>query len=203
LIRPIFTFTIFMITLGPIKTIPGFFLLTKDLDAKPARTLAIKAALIATAVALFIAFGVHETAAAWGISIDGLRITGGLLLFAAARDMISHFNELGAAPASLGPNPAVTPLAIPLIVTPWGVVAILIFTEIARDDLYETAVVIGMLLFMMALNLIGMLLARPIMRLVGVGAFQVLGWIFAVLQASLAIEAILVSLRNLGILPPA
>lgn len=203
MIRPIFTFTIFMITLGPIKTIPGFFLLTKDLDAKPARTLAIKAALIATAVALFIAFGVHETAAAWGISIDGLRIAGGLLLFAGARDIISHFNEPGAVPATLGPNPAVTPLAIPLIVTPWGVVAILIFTEIARDDLYETAVVIGMMLFMMALNLIGMLLARPIMRLVGIGTFQVLGWIFAVLQATLAVEAILVSLRSLGLLPPA
>lgn len=85
MIRPIFTFTIFMVTLGPIKTIPGFFLLTQDLDAKPTRTLAIKAALIATAVALFIAFGVHETAAARGISIDGLRIAGGLLLFAPPR----------------------------------------------------------------------------------------------------------------------
>jgi small neutral amino acid transporter SnatA (MarC family) len=50
----------------------------------------------------------------------------------------------------------------------------------------------------MLLNLVGMLLARPIIACVGIITFQVLGWIFAVLQASLAVDAVVTSLRNLG-----
>ena len=51
----------------------------------------------------------------------------------------------------------------------------------------------------MLLNLVGMLLTRPIIACVGMITFQVLGWIFAVLQASLAVDAVVTSLRNLGL----
>jgi multiple antibiotic resistance protein len=60
------------------------------------------------------------------------------------------------------------------------------------------AVVIGILLLIMVLNLAGMLLARPIIAGAGMISFQVLGWIFAVLQAGLAVDAVVTSLRNLA-----
>jgi small neutral amino acid transporter SnatA (MarC family) len=59
--------------------------------------------------------------------------------------------------------------------------------------------VIGILLLVMALNLVGMLLARQIIARIGKVSFQVLGWIFAVLQAGLAVDAIVTSLRNLAL----
>jgi len=58
--------------------------------------------------------------------------------------------------------------------------------------------VIGILLVVMLLNLLGMLLARYIIAHVGMASFQVLGWIFAVLQTSLAVDAVVTSLRNLA-----
>jgi len=51
----------------------------------------------------------------------------------------------------------------------------------------------------MLLNLVGMLLARQIIAVVGMITFQVLGWIFAVLQAGLAVDAVVTSLRNLAL----
>jgi len=54
----------------------------------------------------------------------------------------------------------------------------------------------------MLLNLVGMLLARQIVARVGMTAFQVVGWIFAVLQAGFAVDAIVTSLRNLSLLHP-
>jgi multiple antibiotic resistance protein len=54
----------------------------------------------------------------------------------------------------------------------------------------------------MALNLVGMLLARQIIACIGKVSFQVLGWIFAVLQAGLAVDAIVTSLRNLALFRP-
>lgn len=199
MITPIFVFTIFMLTLGPIKTVPGFYLMTKDLDAKAARALAIRGTLVATAISLLVALVMRGTAAAWQVSLDELRIAGGILLFMASRNMIEQFNRPSPPPVAPTPHPAVTPLAIPIIVTPWGVVAILLFMGIAAGDPARIAAVIGMLLAIMALNLVGMLLAREIIGLVGFVTFQVVGWVFAVLQAGLAVEAVVVALRHLGL----
>ena len=60
--------------------------------------------------------------------------------------------------------------------------------------------ILTMLLLIMALNLVGMLLARQIISLVGIVTFQVIGWVFAVLQAGLAVEAIVISLQHFGII---
>ena len=105
-------------------------------------------------------------------------------------------------PALLAKRPAVAPLAIPVIVTPWGVTAILFFADLAYGDSKMLAIVIGILVLIMALNLIGMLLARQIIVCVGMITFQVLGWIFAVLQAGLAVDAVVTSLRNLALFHP-
>ncbi len=117
----------------------------------------------------------------------------------ASRTMIEQFNRPSSLPPGPTPHPAVTPLAIPIIVTPWGVVAILLFMGVAAGNPARIAAVIGMLLAIMALNLVGMLLARKIIGLVGIVTFQVIGWVFAVLQAGLAVEAVVVSLRHLGL----
>ena len=58
---------------------------------------------------------------------------------------------------------------------------------------------IGVLLLVMLLNLTGMLLARPLIACVGMISFRVVGWIFAVLQAGLAVDAVVTSLRNLAL----
>jgi multiple antibiotic resistance protein len=59
--------------------------------------------------------------------------------------------------------------------------------------------VVGILLLVMLLNLIGMLLARRIIAAVDIVTFQVVGWIFAVLQGNFAVDAVVASLRNLAL----
>jgi multiple antibiotic resistance protein len=203
MITPAFIFTIFMITLGPIKTVPAFFAMSEGQPPEAARVLAIKGMIVATAVSLLIALVMTGVAASWRVSLDDFRIAGGILLFAASREMIGQFNRPTLPPSAAPPkHPAVTPLAIPTIVTPWGVTAILIFIELADGDSKMLAIIIGILLLVMLLNLIGMLLARRIIALVGIIAFQVMGWIFAVLQAGLAVDAVVTSLRNLALFHP-
>ena len=93
MITPAFVFTIFMLTLGPIKTVPAFFAMTQDQSAAAVRALAVKGTTVATAVALVVALVMTEVAASWRISPDDLRIAGGILLFGAARDMIGQFSR--------------------------------------------------------------------------------------------------------------
>jgi multiple antibiotic resistance protein len=204
MITPAFMFTIFMLTLGPIKTVPAFFALTRGQTPAAMRALALKGTTVATAVCCLIALVMTGVAASWRISSDDLRFAGGVLLFVAAREMIGQVGgpvSPAVSPATsavISEQSAVTPLAIPVIVTPWGAVAILFFADLAYGDLKMMADVIGILVLIMTLNLVGMLLARQIIACVGMTSFLVLGWIFAVLQAGLAVDAIVTSLRNLA-----
>jgi multiple antibiotic resistance protein len=204
MITPAFIFTIFMLTLGPIKTVPAFFAITRDQAPAAMRALALKGTTVATAVSFLVALVMTGVAASWRVSSDDLRLAGGILLFAAAREMIGQVGRPVApsTPAVPSKLSAVTPLAIPMIVTPWGVVAILFFADLAYGDSKMMAAVVGILVLIMALNLVGMLLARQIIACVGMITFQVLGWILAVLQAGLAVDAIVTSLRNLALFHP-
>lgn len=200
MITPLFIFTVFMLTLGPVKTVPAFFAMTQNQAADGARALALRGTMVASAVCMVIFVVMTGFVASWRVSADDLRIAGGILLFAASREMIGTFGRPVPAPqtATPPPNPAVTPLAIPIIVTPWGVAAILFFADLAYDDVKMSAIVVGILLLVMVLNLVGMLLARRIIAWVGLISFQVLGWIFAVLQAGFAVDAVVTSVRNLA-----
>jgi hypothetical protein len=51
------------------------------------------------------------------------------------------------------------------------------------------------------LNLLGMLFARWIVKLIIIPNFLLLGWIFSILQAGLAVEFVLTALRTLKIVP--
>jgi multiple antibiotic resistance protein len=127
MITPLFIFTVFMLTLGPIKTVPAFFAMTQSQAPNSARALALRGTMVATAVCIAIAVAMTGLAASWRVSPDDLRIAGGILLFAASRETIGQFGRPPPPPQSAPPpqRPAITPLAVPIIVTPWGVAAIL------------------------------------------------------------------------------
>lgn len=206
IVTPAYVFTIFMLTLGPIKVIPAFAAMVKDATREQVIALAVRGALQSTAIAFFIAIAVTGLQASWGVSLDAIRIAGGILLFMAAAG-----GQVLQAPAALSKVPAAPlddaaikrasfmPLSIPIIITPWGVVAILLFMRLTHGDHAARFEVIAILLLVMALNLVGMLFARKILKVLGIATFQLMGWIFGILQCGLAVETILVALRNLGV----
>jgi multiple antibiotic resistance protein len=205
-----FAFTIFFLTLGPIKTVPAFAMITGDLDGAARRWLAIRGALLATLIVFATAVIFQGTMTAWQVSRPAMQIAGGVLLFlSASRTVLGGLEQSAASPAPAVPKPldaeakarALSPLAVPIIVTPIGLVAILVFGDFAAGNptlLYE---IYGMLAVIMGLNLLGMLVARLIVTLIGLSTFRMLGWIMSVLQAGLAVQFVLSALRSLKIVP--
>jgi len=63
----------------------------------------------------------------------------------------------------------------------------------------RTALVVGLLLAVMLLNLLAMAFARPVLRAIGPG-LQALGVVLSVLQLALAVQFMLAALRGLGVL---
>jgi multiple antibiotic resistance protein len=201
-------FTIFFLTLGPIKTIPAFYRLTAKATPKFRSHLALRATILATSASLFIAFFGRNTLTKWDVSPQAMQITGGLILFIYALKLITlQPQPTGGqkaeadSPLSLANSLAISPLTIPSIITPYGVVAILFYMFIARGNHILELQIVGMVLLMMLLNYLAMMFSYKIMGVIGVPALRLIGWIFAIMQASLAIELIIKALRSLGVVP--
>jgi multiple antibiotic resistance protein len=217
-----YAFTLFFVTLGPVKTMPAFFLLTHKADQRTIWLLALKGTIVATGIALFIALIASGILENWHVSVDAVAISGGIMLLITSIKALTVFSLIeipaGTADAEkpaageartresftemrwLG-KPVLSPIAIPIIITPIGVVAILFFADHAVGDEAFKLQLIGVLLLIMAMNLVAMLLAGPIMRSLGLPILEIVGWVFSALQAGLAVEAIIAALRRLHIVP--
>jgi multiple antibiotic resistance protein len=206
-----YAFTLCFVTLGPLKTIPAFFLVTREVDRPTVVRLAIRSSILATLIVLFIALVASGVLVTWRVSLDAMAIAGGLLLLATSIKTLSGFtlteiparpdSTTGAAASRSGTQwlgrPVLSPLAIPAIVTPVGVVVILCFAGAALGDVVFQQQLVGLLLAIMAVNFVAMLCAGRVMQLVGLPVLQVIGWVFSALQAGLAIQAVINAVRNL------
>jgi multiple antibiotic resistance protein len=198
-------FILFFITLGPIKTLVPFVQLTSDADTAFCRMVALRASLTSTAIVVSVAVFGPLILINWGVSFDAVALTGGIILFLLPLQIIMPSPKLAeqgrAEPEKLSTSTLISRLVIPTIVTPPGIAAILALAVLSVGNLQLWLTIIVLLLLVMLLNLLIMLSARKLVAFLTVAGLHVIGWIFAVLQASIGIQVIINSLRRLKALP--
>lgn len=201
-------FTIFFITLGPLKVLVPFARRTQGLDESQVRQTALYAAAIATAVAIGGSLLGQRMLIAWGVSIAALIIAAGIIFFIVAlRQLLEQYNQ--EAPPPTGPSTPMDPtsaialairLVFPVVLTPYGLAAV-IAALAARAETQRTGVVLGLVLAIMALNLVAMLYARRILSGPVVVVLQMVGAILAVLQSALAVQFLIIGVHMLATTP--
>lgn len=176
--------------MGPIALLPLFAKATGGADAGLRRKIAVRAAIfaiLALAVAVFVGAAIMQSA---GTSRSSLIMASGMILMLTALRNIFGASAPPSTPAEPpGMVLALTPVAIPGIVTPMGVAILILFASYFPemvDRLAILAVVTGIMLA----NLLAMLSAHWFMRVVGPTPLIVLGAIFGVLQAAMGVEMI-------------
>lgn len=197
-------FTFFFLMLGPLKILGPFVRMTQGGDAAFARRLAVRA-FFYSCFALVLAAVIGENSIRkYHISVPVLAIAAGIILFLVAlRTVMEQFDENSVPPAPAGEPSlrlAVSPLAFPTIVTPYGVAAVIICVTLTPDFLTKGAI-FGALLGLMLLNLMAMLYARPVLAYLGM-PMQLLGTVLGIIQVALGLQIIVTGLRGLGIHPP-
>lgn len=202
-----YAFTLYFATLGPLKTIPAFFLNTQRADRRTVLVLAAKSTVLATSIVLFVALVASSVLVTWRVSLEAIAIAGGVVLLMSSLRTLSSFSpaetptRVDAIDSTVNTSwmgrPVLSPLVIPAMVPPVGIVVILLFAGAALGDAAVQAELVGLLLVIMAMNFVAMMCAAPIMRVVGVPVLQVVGWVFSALQAGLAIQAVINAVRQL------
>jgi len=198
---------LFFLTLGPLKAILPFARVTRGTEPAFRRTVAWRAVAIATAIVLVVALLGPLVLTNWHVSPPAIIITGGIILFYQALHIITQMpaavppsaeREASSSPPS--PVIAIFPIAMPAIVTAPGIAAIATIVVLNKHDLVHGAVVVALLIGVMVLNLLALWNAETILKHGFAAVLLVIGWVLAVLQASLAVQMVIYSLRVLEVL---
>jgi len=194
-------FTVLFMLLGPIKLIPAFAAATQGTDRPFKRAVAVRGAIIASLLCAFVALAGARMLANYRISIDALRIGGGLvLLLSALQATFSRVqSERENAGSTNATQLAASPVAVPGIVPPAGVAALLIFTLLAPSFPGMQGALALCLVVVMGLDFLVMYFSDLVARTPGLGlVLTVLGSVLVFVQICLAIQMMLVGLHQVS-----
>jgi len=194
-------FTLFFVMLGPLKLLGPFARATEMLTAAELRAIAVRITLIATLTAIAGGFLGRALLESWGIPIFALRLTGGLILFMVALQLVLLPYQAPApspAPGTAAERPNAMKLVFPMVLTPHGIAAVIVLLAISHGA-ERTEVIIAVLLAVMLLNLLAMAFIRPVLKVVA-PVLWAIGSVLALLQMAVSVQIILTALHGLGVL---
>ena len=204
-VAQIFTFLFLM--LGPFKIIGPFAKITKGADAVFTYRIALLSIVFSSIALLLAAFIGERILSSYGIPIPVLALSGGIILFLVAlKGILQQFTPHDEDVADTSSKPtmnmsikmAMTPLAFPAIVTPYGIAALVVFIALS-PDLQGRLTIGAIVLAIMLLNLFVMIMTRHILPVMGV-LLPILGAVLGVVQVALGLQIINNSLTALGML---
>ena len=199
-----YVLTFLFMMLGPFKIIGPFAKITKGADAALTRQIALQATLFSSIALLVAAFIGEYILTRNGIPLPILALAAGIILFLVALLNIlqqfapptSHSETVTAPTPTL--KQALTPLAFPTIVTPYGIAATIVFLAFS-EDLQGRLIIGAGVLVIMLLNLIVMLNVRRIGPILNI-SLAILGAVIGIIQVALGLQIINNSFRALGVL---
>ena len=202
-------FTTFFVTLGPIEVAAVFAALTQNRSTLHRRSMAIRGTLIATGILLTFAIFGDWLLGSLGISLAALRTAGGILLLLIGIDMVfarasggTTTTEAETQEAEHKQDISVFPLATPLIAGPGAMGAVILLIANAQGDLFIQLIVITSLLAVLLINLLALLGATYIQKILGVAGQHVISRVFGVLLCALAVQFVFDGIGQSGLFPP-
>jgi multiple antibiotic resistance protein len=196
-------FTLFFITLGPLKVLGPFAQQTRGLTPEAVRGIAFRVFMLSViAIALGGMLG-RALAINWNISMPALLISAGVIFFLVALRLVLEDyeppKEVAAPPLPTATMAAALKLTFPTVVTPYGIAALIAMLA-ATGETVPHGLIWGLLLAVMVLNLIAMLCAHAVMHGAFVLGMRLLGAVLGVLQVALAVQIMILALKKLGVL---
>jgi multiple antibiotic resistance protein len=195
-------FTLFFVTLGPEKVSRPFAQRTVGIPPAERRKIAVRVFLLSLVVLMAGGWVGRFLAIHWQISIPALLIATGIIFFLVALRVVLEQYEppqpREAIPLPKGHMAAAFSLTFPMVVTPYGMAALIVLLAATQDSI-RMEMIFGIVAGVMVLNLIAMMFAKADSHGSLDLGMRLLGAVLGVLQVALAVQIILLGLQELGI----
>ena len=141
--------SLFTIT-SPLSTMPVFLTMTQSLDEKERRAVAIRATLVACCALLLFVLAGQFLFKFFGISTNGFRIVGGIIIFRIGFDMLqAKYTPMNLRKEEIkeyANDVSVAPLGIPLLCGPGAIANAIVLMQEAHSFEMKTALIVAIVL---------------------------------------------------------
>lgn len=194
-------FATFFVVIDPPGCAPIFASLTTGGTPQHRRAMAIRSIMVAGAILLAFAIFGEAFLRSLGISLDAFRIAGGIMLFLIALEMVfekrqerreHRAEDLKARPAH--EDISIFPMGIPMIAGPGSIASAMLLMS-RGHGIAEDLVVLAALAVVLLLTLLALLLAGPLMRLLGYRLEAMITRVLGVILAALAVQFVIDGIR--------
>jgi len=196
-------FAVLFVIIDPPGCAPIFATLTQGTSRKHQRIMAFKSVFIAALILFSFAYAGEFVFSKLGISLDALRIAGGIMLFIIGLNMVFEKRtekredraEEALEEIEDPEDISVFPMGIPMIAGP-GTMASLLIMMGKTDTLAGQISILSALALTLLITLLTFLIAGPLMKLMGKSVTDVLTRVLGVLLTTLAAQFVLDGLKG-------
>lgn len=195
-------FVIAMLSImDPPGAVPMFMAVTAGRSNAEKHRIALVTSLAVFVTLILAALAGKAMLSVFGITIDDLRIAGGLALLAIGFSMLNaqespaRHSPAEQAEGTVKQSPAIVPLAIPLISGPGAIATVIVFADSAPGWQGQLSIA-ACLLVVAVVVLITLRLAVPISGLMGQSGLNVMTRVMGLLLSSIAVGMIVAGLKG-------
>lgn len=184
-------FTSFLTLLNPFGTMPVFMAMTKELGTKQRRKTATKAIFVAFVTLMIFAFSGNILFDFFGISVNSLRMVGGIIFFLMGMDMLqARLTKTKIDDSNVKEyvdDISVTPLGIPMICGPGAITnAIVLMRDATSYDMKITLIISIVLVLFITLMVLWS--SSKVLKLLGETGNKVLLRLMGLIVMVIAVE---------------
>lgn len=193
--------TLFVI-IDPLGLAPLFVAMTSGTSFKNRLRIAIRSCVVAAFLLTLFGLAGEALLEFVGISMAAFRISGGVLLFITALDMLFERRTQRREDQAEGPledDPSVFPIAMPLIAGPGSLATMILLASEPGADWAYVAAIHGVMLAVLVIVFAFFMAAGLMERVIGDTGIKVITRLMGMLLAALSVQFILDGLREFGV----
>lgn len=189
----IYAFTSIFVVVSPISGVVTFISLTSKMTHDEKNQIAKKSVTLACVIAIFFAIAGNIILNLFSISVDSLRVAGGLLLFSIAFDMM-HAKVSGESITDEEISQSqerkdiwVFPIGLPLLTGPGAISAVIVLMG-GTENIEQKIIILVSIILTFVICLYIFLFSRRIHKFIGYNGMLVFTRLMGLLLAALAVD---------------
>ena len=198
----IYTFTTILVVVSPISGVVTFISLTSEMTNEKKNEIAKKSVTIACFIALLFAITGKMMLNLFSISVDSLRVAGGILLFSISFDMMNakvargNITEEEISRSQEREDIWIFPIGLPLLTGPGTISTVIVLMGGAQNIEQKIMVIASIILTFVVCSCV-FLFSRSIHKLIGHNGMLVFTRLMGLLLAALAVHLTATGIINI------
>ncbi|MDA0524314.1 MarC family protein [Methanococcoides alaskense] len=191
----IYSFITLFVIMSPITAVITFITLTNDLTLGEKNVIAKKSVALAFVIAVFFMFTGNIILDVLGISLDSLKVAGGLLLIMIAFEMMQaktsreSITDKEMDESSKRDDIWIFPIAMPILTGPATITTVIVLTETAGLVQQKTLIMLALVLTY-SITLVTFLFSRRIHKKIGYNGMLVLTRLFGLFLGAISVSMV-------------